>query len=124
MRFYEVATTGCAVGFAEDHVGMELGLAIRKRDVAKQGEDLNLFGNWNPFIVTFSDLKKSEHRVAERANRGELAGCKPLFASECFESLNHLIASIEHDRKGLGSFVDEFGFHSWAANVRLVPILT
>jgi hypothetical protein len=69
-----VPTARSPSGHSDNGVRMNLGLVLVDRDIAgeRQGFDLLLYGN--ALILFGINVKEAKNRVAERTERGEMAG--------------------------------------------------
>jgi hypothetical protein len=74
VRLEQMPPVRGAVRFADDHVRVQLRLAVVQRDVADQGEHLDLLLDRDARIVLLLPVEVAEHAVPKGAERRELTG--------------------------------------------------
>src|SRR4029453_4360419 len=92
-----------AVGLADHHMSMNLGIALFQRDVAGERQYLDLLAHRDPAVLPALAVEVTEHHLAERADRREMRGTHSLAPGEAGQCGHQLVALVEHERPGLES---------------------
>jgi hypothetical protein len=74
----DVAPMRRAVGLADHHMGMNLGIALFQRDVAGERQYLDLLAHRDPSVLPALAVEVTEHHLAERADGREIRGTHSL----------------------------------------------
>ncbi len=106
-RFDQVAAVRRPVRLADDHMGVQLRLALLVPGyVADQGKDLHLLAKRDAPVVLLLPVEVAEHDFAERPDRGEMATGQPILPRKRLQGLDDLVARTEDERERLlGLFV-------------------
>jgi len=111
-----------AVGLADHHMGMNLGIALFQRDVAGERQYLDLLAHRDPAVLPALAVEVTEHHLAERADGREMRGTHSLAPGEAGQCGHQLVALVEHERPGLESvFVEHRRPHGFLLPAALVP---
>src|SRR4029453_4370705 len=90
-----------AVGLADHHMSMNLGIALFQRDVAGERQYLDLLAHRDPAVLPALAVEVTEHHLAERADRREMRGTHSLAPGEAGQCGHPLVAPIEPAHPGL-----------------------
>src|SRR6266480_6810704 len=77
--FQEMTAVRGAVGFANDHVGVQHWFALLFHDVAGKGQDFYLLFYRNFSIAFLLSIEETESDFTERANGRDLCSSEPIF---------------------------------------------
>ena len=82
MRFEKMSTHRGTVSFADDDMRMHLGLAFIKRDIADERYHFDLLVNLILQVILLLQVKVSEPRIAEGADRREVSAADMVLLGE------------------------------------------
>src|SRR5262245_24437694 len=97
MRAKQVAAVSASIRLPDHDVRVQAWLAIgATRDVARQREDFDLFGDLDRAILLALPLPVADAQVLQRADPREVRARYVVFARKFLDSAAHLIADCEN----------------------------
>src|SRR5687768_13699640 len=89
---------------------MDLWLVAFERDIADQGQDLDLLAHRDALVVLLLPVEVAELGLAERADRGEARCADRALVGEARQAGDRILAGGENDGERVA--VECFGFHA------------
>src|SRR5437667_1485624 len=110
----EMTAVRRAVGFTNDHMGVEHRFAILFYNVPNKGKnfDLFLYGN---FLITFLfSIKEAKRDFTESADGSGLCSSESVFSNEAQQGRFGFLVFIEHERESFQAvfIMQQFRFHT------------
>src|SRR5918994_3191024 len=102
-------TASRAVGEAKHRVSVHLRLLIIEGDVPDKRQHLDLLIDWNFLILLLLDVKGTEQRATEGAERCEVAGIETVVFCKGSQPRDDLVTGVEDENVGRSAVaVEEF----------------